>query len=39
MPYTLICPELENYDNEMEEPKVYNFEEDSSSVLLNKNKK
>ena len=31
---TLIGPELDNDDNEMEEPKVDNVEEDQSSVIF-----
>ena len=34
----LISPELENYNNEMEEPKVDNVEEYQASGFLNKNK-
>ena len=35
---TLIGPELDNDDNEMEEPKFDNVEEDQASVIVNKNK-
>ena len=38
MSSNLVGPELENDDNEMEDPKVDNFEEDQASVIRNKNK-
>ena len=37
MSYTLIGPKLDNYDNEIEDPKVDNVEEYQASVLLNIN--
>ena len=36
MPSTLIGPDLENNENEMEEPKVHSVEENQASVLLEK---
>ena len=38
MQSTLIGPELEKNENEMQEPKVDNVEEDQASILLKKKK-
>ena len=36
MSSTLIGPEFDNDENEMEEPKVDNVEEDQSSIIFKK---